>query len=149
MNKIQIRVSTLISRLCAFGMAILGFSLASCDSDNGDEPLMYGTPTGTFEVKGDVETEDGADVEGARVVVKEVGVDAGSLDEVGAATTDADGDYSIRAYTFPASKLRVCCYPPEGLEADSVDIDVDYKDGDGAWDWGTAKAEVDFKLKKK
>lgn len=146
MKKIQIRVSTLISRLCAFGMAILGFSLSSCENE---VPDMYGTPTGTFEVKGDVETEDGADVKGARVVVKEVNYETNRGQEIGDAITDADGDYSIRASTFPASKLRVCCYPPEGLEADSVDIDVDYKDGDGAWDWGTAKAEVDFRLRKK
>lgn len=146
MKKIQIRVSTLISRLCAFGMAILGFSLSSCENE---VPDMYGTPTGTFEVKGDVETEDGADVKGARVVVKEVNYETNRGQEIGDAITDADGDYVIEDSYFPISKVRVCCYPPEGLEADSVDIDVDYKDGDGAWDWGTAKAEVDFRLRKK
>lgn len=149
MKKIQIRVSTLISRLCAFGMAILGFSLASCDSDKGDEPSMYGTPTGTFEVKGDVETEDGADVKGARVVVKEVNYETNRGQEIGDAITDADGDYVIEDSYFPISKVRVCCYPPEGLEADSVDVDLKYKGGDGNWNYGTAKAEVDFRLRKK
>lgn len=146
MKKIQIRVSSLISRLCAFGMAILGFSLSSCENE---VPDMYGTPTGTFEVKGDVETEDGADVEGARVVVKEVNYETGSGYEIADTFTDVDGDYAIEDSYFPLDKVRVCCYPPEGLEADSVDVDLKYKGGDGGWNWGTAKAEVDFRLKKK
>lgn len=146
MKKIQIRVSTLISRLCAFGMAILGFSLASCDNEG---ECMYGTPTGSFEAKGDVETEDGADVEGARVVVKVVNYETNKIYEIGDAVTDAAGDYLIEEPDFLAHSVRVCCYPPEGLEADSVDVDLKYKGGDGNWNWGTAKAEVDFRLRKK
>ena len=51
---------SILTRLCAGGLALLGFG---CDGDYpGGGGDMYGTPVGTFEIKGKVVTEEGKDL---------------------------------------------------------------------------------------
>lgn len=154
MKKIQIKVSSLMSRACAFAMAVLG--ITSCaDSTNGDDPTicMYGTPTGSFEIKGAVTAEsDGASIAGASIVVKPTDRNF-PLNEP--AMTDANGNYMVKETTSPYSKVRVVCTPgaDSGLSADSVDVELKYmepgKDKNVFMDMGHAESTVNFKLKAK
>lgn len=153
MKKIQIRVSSFMSRACAFAMAVLG--ITSCaDSTNDDDPMicMYGTPTGSFEIKGAVTAEsDGASVAGASIVVKPT--DA-AYELSNPVLTDSKGNYIVDQETNPYDKVRVVCTPAEesGLAADSADVELKYlKDGKKHSEWyvGHAESTVNFKLKAK
>lgn len=72
----SIKISTLFSRLCAAGVAILGFGCSSAD-DPDELICMYGTVTGSFEIKGKVTTEDGKNVSDAAVKVTRQDVPSG------------------------------------------------------------------------
>lgn len=67
MNLKNFNFMGVVSRICAVLLAVLGFGCSS--SDGPDGPLMYGTPTGSFEIKGHVMSEDGKAVEKATMRV--------------------------------------------------------------------------------
>lgn len=145
MLNLKPHLSTLISKVCAVIIAWLGFGCST------DEPCMYGTPTGSFEIKGRVTTEEGAPVEGARIRVTASDRPSGifCFDEV---QTGTDGRYMTAGSDYARNELKVVCLPDNpALEADSVIVDVQHIDGgkDDSWNFGHAKATVDFKLKKK
>lgn len=143
-----------MSRACAFAMTVLG--ITSCaDSTTPDDPMicMYGTPTGSFEIKGAVTAEsDGASVAGASIVVKPADSNYPLNDP---AMTDAKGNYIVEEKSHPYSKVRVVCTPgaDSGLSADSVDVELKYlepgKDKNAFMDVGHAESTVNFKLKAK
>lgn len=146
----KISFSKLITRLCAVMIALLGFN--SCDDEKvgGGDLCMYGSPTGTFEIKGHVTTEDGKDVGDAEIRVTSDFLDSG-ICSFGTASTDADGKYIIEENEF-LPKIKVVCLPSDDtLEADSLLVNLKYegRNNDDSWNWGHAKATVDFKLKKK
>lgn len=140
MKKIQLRVSSLVARVCALGLA--AFGLASCGAE-----YMYGSPEGTFEIKGMVTAEsDGSAVAGATITVKNP---YRQLSEP--VLTDDNGNYSNTG-EVGYDKVRVVCTPTDdsGLAADSVDVDLKFggKKHDD-WDMGHAESTVNFKLKAK
>lgn len=148
MKRLPIQISSLLGRVSAFGLAILGF--AACSEEQYD---MYGCPTGTFEIKGAVTAEsDGASVAGASIVVKPTDSNYPLNEPV---MTDAKGNYTVKETTSPYSKVRVVCTPgaDSGLSADSVDVELKYlepgKDKNAFWDEGHAESTVNFKLKAK
>ena len=61
MKKIYRSVSSFTAWLSALGLSLLGYSCSN------DAPVMYGTPTGTYEINGSVTTEDGKPVENASI----------------------------------------------------------------------------------
>lgn len=63
---------TLIARLCAAVLALLGF--ASCDYII-DGPVEYGCPNMDYKISGTVTDEAGAAIEGIRVVIPNVDYD--------------------------------------------------------------------------
>lgn len=145
MRRLTTRLSTFLSQVCAVAIVWLGFGCTA------DEPCMYGTPTGSFEIKGQVTTEEGAPVEGARIRVTASDRPSGifSFDE---ALTGTDGRYMTAGSDYARNELKVVCLPDNpALEADSVIVDVQHIDGgkDDSWNFGHAKATVDFKLKNK
>ncbi len=145
MQRLTTRLSAFLSQVCAVAIAWLGFGCSA------DEPCMYGTPTGSFEIKGQVTTEEGAPVKGARIRVTESDRPSGIfyLDEV---QTGTDGRYMTAGSDYARKELKVVCLPDNpALEADSVIVDVRHIDNgkDDPWNLGHAKATVDFKLKKK
>lgn len=112
---------------------------------------MYGSPTGTFEIKGAVTAEsDGTSVAGASIVVKSTNSKYVLSNPV---QTDSKGNYlseeTITTFS-KETKVRVVCTPTDvsGLAADSVDVDLKFggkKRHD--WDEGHAESTVNFKLK--
>lgn len=150
MMKMKLKKSTLFSRLCAAGLAVLGFG---CSSDEpGDEELvfMYGTLTGRFEIKGKVTTENGKDVPNAEVRVT-VPEQSSSVYPIVITKAGEDGYYTINGSDY-FNQLKVVCIPEDSnLEADSTIVDLKYINGDKGSGWyrGEAEATVDFKLKNK
>lgn len=151
MIKPYFRISTLLSRLCAAGLALLGFGCASDTPDN-PEICMYGTPIGSFEIKGTVTDENNKPVANAEVRVTEPKLPSGVY-SMATAKTDAQGNYTAQGTDFPLKNLKVVCLPGEGvLDADSTSVEVKYvkdKHDKNEWSSGKAEATVNFKLKKK
>ena len=149
MRKIQMRAATMAARLCGIGLIILG--LSACDNDGG-VICMYGTPTGTFEVKGDVTSEEGKPVEAAKITVKTVYEQEEYNESIAETTTSKSGEYIVKKQRYESTPdIRVVCTPPEDsdLKADSTDVHLDFKGGDGNWNIETATATADFRLRKK
>lgn len=142
-----------MSRACAFAMTVLG--ITSCaDSTAPDDPMicMYGTPTGSFEIKGAV-TAEGSDAPVGDAVITLKSSQEGLL-LLPPAETDTKGEYRLEGIGFPAEKVRVVCTPPEesGLDADSTDVELKFIKDDkteSVWYLGNAKSTVNFKLKAK
>lgn len=149
MKKIQMRAATMAARLCGIGLSLLGFS--TCNKDSDVMP-MYGTPTGTFEVKGDVTSEEGKPVKAAQITVKTIYEQEEYNVSIAETTTSESGEYIVKKQRYDFSPaIRVVCTPPEDsdLKADSTDVHLDFKGGDGDWNIGTATATADFRLRKK
>lgn len=149
MRKIKLNCSALISRLCAAGVALLGFS---CSSDEPDDNIlfMYGSPTGSFEVKGmvkDALTDTGVE---ARIRVTYPEADSGTYSFTEATTTET-GNFTAQGSDYGALKLKVVCLPDNpALAADSVIVDavhVKDKNNKDPWSHGHAEVTVDFNLK--
>ncbi len=147
----RINFSAIVSRLCAAGMAILGFGCSSDEPGDGDVILMYGTPTSSWEVHGSVKTQKGDVVPDAtiRVTLPEYDSDPNSIET---APTDAEGAYSVMGHLM-TQKLKVVCVPDDpSLDADSTEVTLKYekdKNDKNSWYRGHADATVNFKLKPK
>ncbi|MDE5878169.1 MAG: radical SAM-associated putative lipoprotein [Muribaculaceae bacterium] len=148
------KFSSLWAGICATILSLLGISCS-----NEEEVLMYGTPTAEFEVKGIVTTEkDEAPVPDAIIKVTEnisaeVGESAYQEEVFFRTVTDDFGRYGATDIIFPMKTVKVICIPPTAaLQPDTVVVELEYvkdkNDGSG-WYRGTAKAEVNFKLKEK
>lgn len=150
MKKTYRTISSLWATICAGALAVLGFG---CSDNGGEELCMYGTPTGHFEVKGAVTDEAGDPVDNAEIYVTHPEGQSG-IYSFGKGKTDGKGNYLIETYDFPKNEIKVVCKPEdENLEPDSVNVEMkfekDRKHAKNPWYVGTAKATVDFKLKKK
>lgn len=140
MKKISIKASHLINAAFAAVLGMLGFSCL--------EPYdMYGTPTGSFEVKGTVTNNNNVPVENAMVILRQT---TSYMEPSDTTYTNAKGSYLLKVKNaWPANKVKLVCKPQDNeLLADSVYIEPEFKGGNG-WDSGTAKIEHDFKLKAK
>lgn len=147
MKKISIRINKLVSRICAVGLSLLGFSCG----ESSEPQVMYGTPTGSFEIKGEVTSEDNKPVEGAtlRVTRPDIPSDLYSIEST---DTDKEGNYVLKGSDFPDDMKVVCIPDNPNLEADSVVVEMEYKKdpkNKNPWDCGHAEATVNFKLKNK
>lgn len=140
---------SITSRICMAGLALLGFGC----SDEGDYPLMYGSPTADFEVKGSVTDAEGNAVKDVEVRVTTPEAPSG-LYSIGKDTTNVAGSYNVsenRRIGSPSEKVKVVCIPADDtLEADSTVVTLKkVSDGDGDWYGGKGEATVNFNLKKK
>lgn len=143
--KAKLNFTAAVSRLCIAILAFLGYS---CENNGGD---MYGTPTSTWEIKGEVTDEEIEPVADAtvRVTLPNVNSTEFSLAET---RTDENGEYLVAKHGESFSSLKVVCIPDDPtLKADSTVVDLKYSGGNKKDDWddGTAHAIVNFKLKKK
>lgn len=55
--------------LAASLLSLLGFSSCGENGPWGDEPALYGTPTASYEAKGNITAEDGTPVEGIKAII--------------------------------------------------------------------------------
>lgn len=150
MNGLSKKFMNFMGRLSAMLLALLGFS--ACDEYSGkDAPVMYGTPSGSYEIKGKVATEGGAPVEDATITVS--GAVSNNPNETFVGESDANGAYTVNGYGFPNKLVKVVCRPADDLlEPDSSFIELKYiDDGKGVDSWyeGHADATVNFKLRSK
>lgn len=140
-----------MSRICASVLAVLGFG---CSSDGPDDPYicMYGTPYGSFEIKGKVTTEDGTAVANAAVRITGSETPSGVY-SFAETTTDKTGDYTAKGTISGGwKKWKVVCIPEDkSLDADSVIVDMEFirESSDDFWNHGHADATVDLTLKNK
>ncbi|MDE5794611.1 MAG: radical SAM-associated putative lipoprotein [Muribaculaceae bacterium] len=144
MKFINLKLSSLLTSICSALLSLLGFSCSSPTED------MYGTPTGDFEIKGSVTSEEGKAVADAeiRVTSSDAPSERFSFTTV---ATDAEGQYIAIGESYANREVKMVCIPssPE-LEADSVIVKLNYnKDHASSWYEGEAKETVDFKLKPK
>lgn len=141
MSRLNLTLSSFITRLCAVMVSLLGFGCSS-SSDEPDILVMYGTPMATFEIKGKVTDTDGAPVSRAVMRVSHPDVDSDRMPYV-SASPDVDGRYLLEGDIPYMERIKVVCVPgDEGLGADSVIITPQYVRGH-------AVLEADFKLEKK
>lgn len=149
MNLKNFNFMGVVSRICGVLLAVLGFGCSS--SDGPDGPLMYGTPTGSFEIKGHVMSEDGKAVEKATMRVTDPQIPSGVYSSA-TAYTDFEGNYMVAGTCF-LDKMKVVCIPDDNrLEPDSVEVELKFirdKDDENIWYMGKATATVDFNLKKR
>lgn len=148
MKKLNFSFSSIVSKLCVALMAFLGFG---CDDKNGDGGLlMYGCPTGSWEIKGEVTDE--ADEAVPDATVRVTFPDANSSEyTLSESQTDEAGFYISTGHSV-TEKLKVVCIPDDpALEPDSTIVKMQFSGGkkDNMWDLGSASATADFKLKKK
>ena len=133
-----------LTSICSAVLSLLGFG---CSSFHEPE-VMYGIPTGDFEVKGTVTDEAGGEVSKAEIRVTVPESPSGIFSLAGT-TTDLKGNYEIKGYDF-LPELKVVCIPEDSaLQPDSIIVKMDYKNADkpNSWDHGQATATVNFTLK--
>ncbi|MDE6787475.1 MAG: radical SAM-associated putative lipoprotein, partial [Muribaculaceae bacterium] len=137
MKLINLKLSSLLTSICSALLSLLGFS---CSSPS-EILLMYGMPTGDFEIKGSVTSEEGKAVADAEIRV--TSSDAPSeICSFMTVATDTEGQYIAKGESFGDREVKVVCIPssPE-LEADSVIVKLNYnKENASTWYKGEAEA---------
>ena len=142
------KLSSIISRICAAALALLGYNCSSF----GEIPDMYGTPTGSFEVKGAVTNEEDVPISDAEIRVCPPKIDSSKW-SIAVTETSNEGTYIVEDKSYIMDSIKVVCVP-KGKEylPDSIKLPVKYvKDKEhkkDTWYFGHAEMTVDFKLKK-
>lgn len=149
--------------LAATLLTLLGFS--SCGNhEDEDYPVLYGTPTSTFQVKGNVTDEAGNPIQGiqAKVELKYSGMANGNKPTF----TDSKGNYVLEKGEMTGSPtsekegiVKVIFEDVDGEENggtfanDTVmgkNLTINkVEKGDGAWNLGSFEITANAKLKKK
>lgn len=138
----------LLSRLCAFLLALLG--VASCDSDS--IKCEYGTPNADFQIKGKVTDMENNPIKGIQVKTPEsFGVTQ--------AYTSADGTFDVTFKDFPPSnnnKINLTFIDIDGVDngdfadkTESIQV-TQVGEASGSWYEGSFYADnVIVKMEKK
>jgi putative lipoprotein (rSAM/lipoprotein system) len=92
LNGMKIKFTHWYNALLAALLALLGFD--SCIGENGGGTVEYGTPSVSFQVKGNVKSSDGKPIRGIRVISK-IAHDKFSMN-VDTAYTDTDGNFESK-----------------------------------------------------
>lgn len=131
-----------LTTICSTLLSLLGFS-CSCESE-----VMYGMPTGDFEVKGTVTDEAGNEAYKAEIRVTHPEAPS-DIYRLGETATDTKGNYEIKGHEF-LPEMKVVCIPENAeLQPDSVIVKMNYKNPDkhNSWNHGHAETTVNFTLK--
>ena len=150
---------SLLSRLCAAVLALLGF--ASCEKFN-DIRCEYGTPSVDFKVKGTVTDADEKPIEGIRVVIRRPYnpyISRSQQDGGDTIYTNAEGKYESPIITDMSVQLKKAYYDDADgaaggeFASDSVEIykapKTQFKEASGAWYDGGFEYTVDVQLQKR
>lgn len=151
----KIRFYRWYNGLLASLLAFLGYGCSSGEPEN--YPVMYGSPTVEFQLKGNVTDEDGKAVQGIKVKVQEH-----NWLNIDSVRTDANGKYQLPLILdgFTQKDLNRCKLIVEDtdgaengeFENDTINLNgaeaKKIKDGEG-WFNGAYEVNVDVKLKKK
>lgn len=151
----KIRFYRWYNGLLASLLAFLGYGCSSGEPEN--YPVMYGSPTVEFQLKGNVTDEDGKAVQGIKVKVQKH-----NWLNIDSVKTDANGKYQLPLILdgFTQKDLNRCKLIVEDtdgaengeFENDTINLEgaeaKKIKDGEG-WFNGAYEVNVDVKLKKK
>lgn len=143
-------------------LTLLGYGCSS--SEEYEDMVMYGVPTATYKVMGEVTDESGNPIEGIKTAAKIIHqydkddrIEAYGLDSI---KTDSNGQYQLNFNGFPGDqtiKLVVEDVDGEanGGQFESDTLDVDYKNavqtekGSSFWNSGTFQIRQNISLKRK
>lgn len=110
-------------------LTLTGFSACNSDEDNEDESilLMYGPPTATFHINGEVSDIQGQPVSDATVVLKAYGLKDNQEYIRATDTTSTNGagqyDFYGRLVASNLTGIRIICEDPDGgFETDSAEF---------------------------
>ncbi len=146
--------------LAATLLSLLGFSSCGENGLNGGNECLYGTPTSTFQVKGNVTDEEGTPIKGIKAKV-EVGIGGLGKGDI-VAETDSKGNYVLDNAligTPTSSEMKVIFEDVDGdanggtFANDTVqgkDLTIKQtSEKDGTWNLGSYEITANAKLKKK
>lgn len=164
-------------RILSSLLTLLGFSACNtaCDNiDPGDQPLMYGTPTASFSIKGKVENTQGNSLPRVRVVIPFVESCRKTtstfipdypliVNEIrDTLYTDTDGKFEWRGGAFPSDTIRYELqfddmtlvegkprYQSDTLKVSFLPKDLVRAESGNVWNYGRAEKEITVVLKEK
>jgi putative lipoprotein (rSAM/lipoprotein system) len=143
-----------MKKIITKSLSIIGFTIPmfGCDA-----PVMYGTPSADYEIKGKVLDADGDPIKGIKVEVQTYVAGPEPIPIIRKFSLD-DGTYDASVQTFPVSKLRLVAQDVDGAEngGEFVErtIELDFSKveatGDkGAWYSGKFSIEQNIVLEEK
>lgn len=160
--------------LAAFILSLLGFSSCGDNGGGGDMRFLYGTPTSSYHLKGNVTAEDGTPIQGIKAVliVDENGYDGRPYDArnivpLDSAYSDSKGNFVTEDKGMTGTvdelkrkKILKVVLKDEDGEANSGEFATDtiqseditieqIKDRDGVWDLGSYEITANGKMKRK
>ncbi len=146
---IKSKFSSALSWLCTTLLSLLGYSC----SGTFEPELMYGTPHGTFEVKGSVTNEEGDPLPDVAIEVKatEIWYIFGT-DDITRTITNDKGFYTVSDSYFMFDSIKIVCTPSDNTylpDSTKVKLNYHYDDDhkESFWYKGHANLTVDFNLK--
>ena len=135
-------------------LAVLGFgSLVGCEQ----VPVMYGSPSADYEIKGKVLDADGDPIKGIKVEVQTYVAGPEPIPIIRKFSLD-DGTYDASVQTFPVSKLRLVAQDVDGAENGgefaerTIELDFSKVEATGdkdAWYNGTKSIEKQIVMQEK
>lgn len=142
-----------MKKIITKSLSILGFTLPVV----GCVPVMYGSPSATYEVKGKVLDNEGNPINGIKIVLQDDATDPNPY-EIAESQSLENGDYTIRNTTLPRSKLYLSVEDIDGaanggeFEEQTIELDfskVEAKGDKDAWYEGTKSLEKQIVMQEK
>ena len=106
-----------VGRLLSGALALLGF--AGCN--NGDEPVLYGSPSVDYRVMGTITDTDGKPIQGIRVVVADEDVINGKISAEEYPWVTSDTTYTDNKGQFSSSKINDISYTRTLIDIQDID----------------------------
>lgn len=142
-----------MKKIITKSLSIIGFTLPVV----GCVPVMYGSPSTTYEVKGKVLDNEGNPINGIKIVLQDDATDPNPY-EIAESQSLENGDYKIRNTTFPTNKLYLSVEDVDGtanggeFEEQTIELDfskVEATGDKGAWYEGTKSLEKQIVMQEK
>lgn len=142
-----------MKKIITKSLSIIGFTLPVV----GCVPVMYGSPSTTYEVKGKVLDNEGNPINGIKIVLQDDAIDPNPY-EIAESQSLENGDYKIRNTTFPRSNLYLSVEDVDGtanggeFEEQTIELDfskVEAKGDKDEWYNGTKSLEKHIVMQEK
>lgn len=142
-----------MKKIITKSLSIIGFTLPVV----GCVPIMYGSPSTTYEVKGKVLDNKGNPINGIKIALQDDATDPNPY-EIAESQSLENGDYTIRNTTLPRSKLYLSVEDIDGaanggeFEEQTIELDfskVEATGDKGAWYEGTKSLEKQIVMQEK
>ena len=142
-----------MKKIITKSLSIIGFTLPVV----GCVPVMYGSPSTTYEVKGKVLDNKGNPINGIKIALQDDATDPNPY-EIAESQSLENGDYTIRNTTFPRSKLYLSVEDIDGaenggeFEEQTIELDFSKVEATGdkdAWYNGTKSLEKQIIMQEK